>query len=135
MNCPACKEPMVVLEMAQVEIDHCLSCGGIWLDEGELDLLLEGAKEKKELLSSFPTADAAAEAPRKCPICAAAMKNVRCGAGGKVVIDKCPRDHGLWFDLGELEEILSMGCLDKDNKIVPVLKEMFAKSARGGQSS
>jgi hypothetical protein len=27
MDCPACREPMVVLELRDVEIDHCLSCG------------------------------------------------------------------------------------------------------------
>ncbi len=40
MNCPVCKEPMIVLELDEVEIDHCISCGGIWLDAGELELLI-----------------------------------------------------------------------------------------------
>jgi Zn-finger nucleic acid-binding protein len=36
MDCPACKKAMITLELADVEIDHCISCGGIWLDNGEL---------------------------------------------------------------------------------------------------
>ena len=32
---------MITLELEDVEIDHCLDCGGIWLDAGELELLLD----------------------------------------------------------------------------------------------
>ena len=39
MNCPACKEALIVLELDEVEIDHCLSCQGIWLDAGELQVV------------------------------------------------------------------------------------------------
>ena len=49
MNCPVCKNPMVVLELDQIEIDHCLHCGGIWLDAGELELLLETEEDKARL--------------------------------------------------------------------------------------
>ena len=41
MDCPVCKDAMIVMELNEVEIDHCLSCSGIWLDAGELELLLE----------------------------------------------------------------------------------------------
>ena len=27
---------MITLELQEVEIDHCIECGGIWLDSGEL---------------------------------------------------------------------------------------------------
>ena len=37
MNCPACKNSMVILELNQVEIDYCTACKGIWLDSGELE--------------------------------------------------------------------------------------------------
>ena len=52
MDCPVCKnEPMIVLELNDVEIDYCLSCKGIWLDTGELELLLESSA--KTLFSAF----------------------------------------------------------------------------------
>lgn len=53
MDCPVCKEPMIVLELNEVEIDYCSSCRGIWLDAGELALLLEDTEKKDRLLSSF----------------------------------------------------------------------------------
>ena len=51
MQCPVCNEAMIVLEYEQVEIDHCTSCKGIWLDAGELELLAEDSFDKNRLSS------------------------------------------------------------------------------------
>ena len=129
MDCPACKEPMVVLELRDVEIDHCLSCGGIWLDAGELELLLGDAAGRDRLLSSFEVDSGAGEAPRKCPICLKRMEKVICGTECKVRIDRCRRHHGIWFDAGELEEILRMGSLGGSTDVLDLLADMFGKRA------
>ncbi len=127
MNCPVCREPMIVLELDEVEIDHCISCGGIWLDAGELELLLGDSVEKNKLLSSFEIDKTTKEKARKCPICLKKMQKVLCGIDKKVLIDRCRRNDGLWFDLGELEEIIKMGNFDKDKKVLNLLKSMFKK--------
>ena len=80
MDCPVCKEAMIVLELDEVEIDHCISCGGIWLDAGELELLLEGVEEKDNLLASFSIDKDTKEAGRRCPICLKKMEKVLCCA-------------------------------------------------------
>lgn len=127
MNCSVCKEPMIVLELSEVEIDYCISCGGIWLDAGELELLLEDTDKKDNLLSSFEIDKNAKEENRKCPICLKRMKKVLCGMDKKIRIDKCRKNHGLWFDINELEGIIKMGSFDKDNKVLSLLKDMFGK--------
>ena len=129
MNCPACREPMVVLELDEVEIDHCLSCGGIWLDGGELELLLGNSAEKNKLLASFQAVQNTKEKVRNCPICSKRMDKVLYGGGDKqVCIDKCRHNDGLWFDLGELEEITKMGNFDKNDKVLQLLRDVFKKS-------
>ena len=127
MNCPVCKEPIVVLELDEVEIDHCISCGGIWLDAGELELLLEEAEAKDELLSSFKTDKKTKEKARKCPICLKKMEKVLCGTDEKIRIDRCRKNDGIWFDKGELKEVVSVASFDKDNKVLSLLKDMFSK--------
>jgi len=127
MNCPACKEPMIVLELDEVEIDHCISCGGIWLDEGELELLLGTSTEKDKFLISFQVDKHIKEKARNCPICLKRMDKVLYGQDKKILIDKCCHNDGLWFDLGELEEIIKMGSFDKENKVLNLLKDMFRK--------
>ncbi|NKW90911.1 hypothetical protein HGD87_00065 [Rhodobacteraceae bacterium R_SAG9] len=41
MKCPIDGSTLVIAERAGVEIDHCPTCRGVWLDRGELDKLIE----------------------------------------------------------------------------------------------
>jgi len=128
MDCPVCKEGMVVLELNEVEVDYCLACKGIWLDEGELELLLEGSREKTEkFLAAFELDRDTEEKGRKCPICRKRMVKVLCGEEKKIRIDKCKKEHGIWFDEGELEEVIKAGSGPEGQKVLELLKDMFGK--------
>jgi Zn-finger nucleic acid-binding protein len=126
MDCPVCKNAMITLELADVEIDHCIECGGIWLDAGELELLLGEPAKAKQLLNAFKLDSTSTERPRKCPICYKKMQKIIVGSTKPtLLIDKCRRGDGLWFDKGELEDIVNRAELDKDNKIQGLLADMF----------
>jgi len=126
LNCPFCSHPLIILELDQIEIDYCTNCIGIWLDEGELELLLQDSEEKSKFLNSFVVDKNSNEKTIKCPICNKKTDKILCGDINKITLDKCPRQHGLWFNKGELEAVVEMGSLDKQNKIIRLLKEMFA---------
>jgi Zn-finger nucleic acid-binding protein len=121
---------MVSLELNEVEIDRCFSCGGIWLDRGELELLLEDAAAREEFISSFKVDTSSTEKPRKCPICDKRMEKVLCGTDDKVLIDRCKRGDGIWLDRGELTEILEAASFGKDNRVLDLLKDMLAEERR-----
>ena len=126
MDCPVCKNAMITLELAEVEIDHCIECGGIWLDAGELEQLLGEQEKAKQLLDSFKVDTSSTEKPRRCPICDKKMRKIIVGESMPVLlIDKCRRGDGLWFDKGELHDIADRAQLDKDNKIQKLLADMF----------
>ena len=126
MDCPVCKSAMITLELADVEIDHCVYCGGIWLDSGELGLLVEDPARAQSLLASFPEDSAAGESARTCPICDGKMaKIVVAPSRPPLLIDKCRRSHGLWFDRNELRDVLKLGRLDEAGKIQRLLADMF----------
>lgn len=40
MLCPVCARALRPVERQGIEIDHCVHCGGFWLDAGELDTLI-----------------------------------------------------------------------------------------------
>ena len=129
MDCPVCKNAMITLELQEVEIDYCIDCGGIWLDAGELELLLGEPEKAKQLLDSFKIDSSSTEKPRKCPICRKKMQKVVVGSSKPtLLIDKCRRADGLWFDKGELNDIFERANLDKDNKIQTLLNDMFGQS-------
>jgi Zn-finger nucleic acid-binding protein len=120
---------MIVLEFDEIEIDHCTSCGGIWLDAGELELLLEDSARKDRFLSSFSLDEATREKARRCPICSKKMQKILCGTDEKVRIDRCRHNDGIWLDEGELEELLRIGGFGEDSRVLNLFKEMFAGKA------
>ena len=125
MNCPVCKEPMIILELKEVEIDFCHSCEGIWLDAGELELLIEDEAERKKILSAFHPVPKHSEKKRKCPICRRKMNKVFVGDNKDVLLDKCPANDGLWFDAGELKKVIQL--VEEENEVIKLLNEMFGK--------
>jgi hypothetical protein len=41
MHCPKCGMKLDEIEFGGVRVDKCLYCGGLWLDAGELEAVLE----------------------------------------------------------------------------------------------
>ena len=131
MNCPVCREAMIVLEYEQVEIDHCVSCKGLWLDNGELELLLGDGQSKNDWLAHFEVTSNR-EKVRKCPICLGKMEKVLVAGKSQLVIDRCKQGDGFWFDLGELEEMIRMDSLGTNSQVLDWLKGVFGKVEQGG---
>jgi Zn-finger nucleic acid-binding protein len=126
MNCTHCKNPMITAELENVEIDFCSGCGGIWLDAGELESLLADVAQSRHLLASFVAVGQSTEAGRRCPICRKTMEKVYAGPSDKaILLDRCPQGHGLWFDRGELKQVIESETLNQNSKVIQLLKEMF----------
>ena len=130
MTCPVCNNPMLVLELNQVEIDYCAKCGGIWLDSGELELLVENDEEMKILLKSSEDDTSGKEKSFPCPICRKKMGKILIGEKNKVLIDRCRKDHGFWFDKGELSFVIQNTTEGSENKVLNLLKDMFKNSTK-----
>ena len=129
MLCPDCHDEMLILEYNNVEIDYCDECSGIWLDEGELQLLLGSSDGDSPVLTALTEkVKDPVKTERQCPVCAKRMHLVDIplssdDAQVTVEIDKCPRNHGLWFDNGELQQIIS---LSKGEPVAKFLGELFS---------
>jgi len=104
--CPACREEMIVVEYKKIELDICVQCNGVWFDADELRLLLETLHLHVDKLGRLP-AKKTAEVTRKCPYCRKRMKKIMIGPSDSVMIDRCAKGHGLWFDGGELDVIVN----------------------------
>jgi hypothetical protein len=54
MKCPKCGSDLVEINYQNIMMDRCEGCQGIWLDHGELELLVKGqAKMTTDLLSNL----------------------------------------------------------------------------------
>ncbi len=129
MLCPDCNDEMLILEYDNVEIDYCNECSGIWLDEGELQLLLGSTDSDSPVMKALlEKGSSSRKTNRPCPVCSKNMLLVDIpviidGAQITVEIDKCPRNHGLWFDNGELQQIISSS---KGEPVAKFLGELFS---------
>jgi Zn-finger nucleic acid-binding protein len=46
-SCPRCAEPLGTFDAGAVEIDACAVCAGLYLDRGELERLVQQAKDEE----------------------------------------------------------------------------------------
>ncbi len=109
MICPVCKSDMIVVEHDKIEIDHCPDCHGVWFDSGEIELLMEslGLDTADFLGDIINSAEAASsEKKRRCPIHGQKMKKTAIGEDPRILIDACLRGDGLWFDGGEVHQVI-----------------------------
>ncbi len=130
MNCIACKEPMIVLELNRVEVDFCLDCGGTWLDSGELGLMLGDDEKARRTLDIAVTDGAISPGRRKCPICRRPMDEVRFGSKESLRIDRCQEGHGMWFDRGELHAVIELLGGVAGSPVGALLQDIFGENER-----
>jgi len=126
---------MIVVEHNKIELDYCTECQGVWFDSGELELLLKSMNlESANLFFSSVFNLTGAESPekkRKCPICGRKMRKITIGEQPEILIDACQREDGLWFDGGELGQLIRrlanepVGKPDSQHQVIAFLGEVF----------
>lgn len=135
MICPVCNSDMIDIEYSQIELDYCTKCQGVWFDAEELELLLDRMGLENHNLSLddllYSTEAKTKEKERRCPICSYRMKKVVIGKQPEIVIDVCQQRDGLWFDGGEVGQLIKQlikkpsGKADSQQKVLTFLGEVF----------
>ena len=124
MTCSGCRRAMVALELHGIEADYCPACGSVWLDKGELEELL-GPEAVSRHHGWFSDAGASREKRVRCPVCRCRMQKKNFDSRPPVALDVCSRGHGLWFDKGELTEVLGAAAPEQRGEVIGLLKDMF----------
>ena len=124
--CPVCGEPMVAFELEGVEIDHCLSCLGTWLDAGELEMISELAGVPPgEMGRALVERRGGRRTRRHCPRCPRRLREIDIGDPQPVSIDRCPWGHGLWFDRGEMLEVIRSFAGGEDGEVARFFGNLY----------
>ena len=63
--------------------------------------------------------------PDKCPICNSKMRKISVGKEESILLDQCKHNHGFWFDSGEIFDVIKFGSIDKNNKVIKMLEDMY----------
>ncbi len=134
MLCPVCHKVMIIVEHHRIELDYCTQCGGVWFDASELDLFinacgLPGPDFSPETLLRKPEVKETPH-PRKCPLCRQKLRDVAIGEPA-VIVDVCRRRQGIWFDGGEIQQLLTQMAArtaspeDASRKVLEFLGDTF----------
>lgn len=111
--CPRCELPLAAREVSDVIIDECSRCRGLFLDDVAIQRILADDHHTRAgaLLAALPRSEhhplprAGARMYIKCPTCSTIMNRKLFATGSGVVVDVC-RQHGTFFDAGELPAII-----------------------------
>lgn len=99
---------------ADVQVDECPGCGGLWLDARELERIEEVVANdyKVQLASPDYLPDRSYEMALQksrpdicCPKCGQPMSKTECHPTSMVLVDVCPGCAGLWMDRGEVQSL------------------------------
>ena len=92
-----------------MRLDRCIRCEGVFVTVERIGEIIDRREVQDELRAMLPRGPVAMGEPRpmyvRCPVCATLMNRKQYATGAKVVIDVC-RQHGVWFDGGELPQVL-----------------------------
>ena len=113
--CPVCTEKHALThrQLRTGALLECTHCGGVWLDRQAFAMLASeardharqsGAMNPRHPVQAIPPQ--AGPAYRRCVECDTVMQRKNYGRKSGVIVDVCPK-HGIWFDLHELEGVLS----------------------------
>jgi uncharacterized protein len=104
---------MKARQYESVEIDQCPTCHGVWLDDGEIARIIESEEEAfdhalvvqavEAAFAGIPTHEV--ESKEACPHCQSQLLAINFAYNSGVIVDRCPKGHGIWFDGKELDQL------------------------------
>ena len=131
MKCPKCAALLSPLPAADVTLDKCHSCDGIWLDYGELKKLRESGTQgiEQELEKQFGNPAAPMQnldGYLRCPSCEdSGLRTIYVSYVKPVRVDRCPSCYGMWLDKNELDTLLQDKQQLDDIKVEKSLKGLL----------
>jgi Zn-finger nucleic acid-binding protein len=114
MLCPACKTRTTEERYENTFLRRCPSCHGAWLDSEGLKEILRSHEQRFDLDLIWQTLfDSGStqlppevdERSATCPICREELVSTVHGLHSGIVVDLCPRKHGVFLEIDELEKV------------------------------
>ena len=114
-----------------VEVDLCTSCGGLWLDKGEIERLGTISEQElqalRKMLLPLPNQNpVSSDLTTACVACSGQLREV---VLGPIHVDFCTQCHGLFLDRGELDAGIAA---TKGQSDVASLLKLAADAAKKG---
>jgi Zn-finger nucleic acid-binding protein len=109
-KCPRCAIGLKKLDIDKISLGECTRCDGVWSEAETFEKICLDRDERSAALTFFgnrPVTEPAKVPIRyvACPVCKQLMNRSNFARSSGVIIDLC-KEHGVWFDAGELPKIV-----------------------------
>ncbi|MCW6037439.1 zf-TFIIB domain-containing protein [Spirulina subsalsa FACHB-351] len=120
IRCPKCNGSMEQVVYAEIEVDRCTQCHGIWFDSREAEQLktIEGSEildDGEEVVGD--RYDPSAK-PLSCPRCRTPLLQMLDIDQHSIWYEKCVKCHGIWLDAGEFKKFKQNFSPNKTSKSI-----------------
>jgi Zn-finger nucleic acid-binding protein len=99
--------------MGDVVVEQCETCGGIWMDLGEMPAVIayHRKQSKQGSLAESERAPLYDAITGPCPRCGGEghMTRLTNLEDSSLIMDSCPVCYGIWLDGGELQKLMEHG--------------------------
>ena len=134
--CPRCAIGLVTRAIADVRVDECPRCAGVFVPASLMPRLTDALDLANEVIAAFPEGEVvdfpAGRMYVKCPRCHNVMNRQLFAPGARVIVDVC-RGHGVWFDDAELRAVadfVAAGGMEHARRIEAAERRALAEKVR-----
>jgi len=109
LACPDCCQLLARFERPRGFLYDCSQCGGQFVEHAALAALLDDSRVAQDIIQKqTPRTNPLQQKVRyrPCAVCHGMMNRKNFGGASGIIVDVCVL-HGMWFDRGELDAVLS----------------------------
>jgi len=124
MNCPKCNADMELVKIADIEIDRCTGCGGLWFDMLEHEHL-KGIAGSERIDSGDAARGRQQDQVRKvnCPRYKTGMIGMVFPGQTHIHYEMCSVCHGVYLDAGEFADFKQVSLSERVKHILAIFKK------------
>jgi len=124
LQCPKCDGILEAVVYADVQVERCTNCKGIWFDSQEAQTLKKIKGSESIDIGDTETGQKFDEVAHiNCPKCHTLMTKMVDLKQSHIWYEKCPVCYGIWFDAGEFRDY-------KEENLSDIFKSIFSKERR-----
>jgi len=133
-DCPACDAKLDLYSIVSMEFEGCPKCRGMWLTKDELRKLKNkvGIGQLHWLNAEVDNIEktAAVQGKRICPKKDGGKLVSVVFGKSSVVLDWCPKCHGIWLDRGEFDKVIDYLTAELGNATVKDVEKEIADDVK-----
>ena len=123
MNCPKCASAFEKISFAEIEVDRCLGCKGLWFDMLEKeDLVVIEGSESIDVGSEQVSEEYRNLRDIRCPQCTVKMLTMVDKDQFHIKYESCPICYGTFFDAGEFRDLKEHSVLERFIEMLHTLR-------------